>query len=280
MDTRTESAGDANIAAVASLLADSARATIMIALSDGRALPAGELARLAHVAPSTASSHLSKLVEGGLIEVEAWGRHRYYRVAGPEIVWAIEALSLVSPSKPVRSFKQSREAEAVRFARACYDHLAGFLGVKVTRSLVELGTLEELEDSYELTAEGLTHLREFGVSFPGREGRIRFAPAHIDWSERYRHFAGPLAKATTARLFELGWIARTPSSRVVRVTRDGRAGLRERFGLDLDEGLEPEAWGRNVSARKQNSSVDNSGLLLVEKMMPGDSLRQPRGSGA
>jgi DNA-binding transcriptional ArsR family regulator len=131
MDTRTESAGDTNIAAVASLLADPARATIMIALSDGRALPAGELARLAHVAPSTASSHLSKLVEGGLIEVEAWGRHRYYRVPGPELVWAIEALSLVSPSKPVRSFKQSREAEAVRFARTCYDHLAGFLGVKV-----------------------------------------------------------------------------------------------------------------------------------------------------
>ena len=232
--------GDANIAVVASLLADPARATIMTALSDGRALPAGELARLAHVAPSTASSHLSKLAEGGLIEVEVWGRHRYYRVAGPEIVGAIEALSLLSPATPERSLSQSREAGAVRFARTCYDHLAGFLGVKVTRSLVELDVLRELEDGYEVTEEGLLHLLEFGVDLSGRRERIRFAPSHIDWSERYRHFAGPLAKAAASRLFELEWVARTPSSRAVRVTEAGQAGLQEHFGLDLKEGLEPE----------------------------------------
>jgi DNA-binding transcriptional ArsR family regulator len=235
-----DGSGDANIAAVASLLADPARATILMALSDGRALPAGELARLVHVAPSTASSHLSKLVEGGLIEVEPWGRHRYYRVTGPEVVGVIEALSLVSPAKPVRSFRQSREAEAVRFARTCYDHLAGFLGVKLTRSLVKQDALKELEDGYEVTEEGLSHLREFGVDLSRRKERIRFAPAHIDWSERYRHFAGPLAKATTSRLFELGWVARTPSSRAVRVTETGRRGLQEHFGLDLEEELEPE----------------------------------------
>jgi DNA-binding transcriptional ArsR family regulator len=232
--------GDANIAAVASLLADPARATIMIALSDGRALPAGELARLAHVSPSTASSHLSKLAEGGLIEVEAWGRHRYYRVAGPEIVGALEALSLVSPAKPVRSLGQSRKAEAVRFARTCYDHLAGFLGVKLTRSLVGLDVLRELEDGYEVSEEGFLHLTEFGLDLSGRKERMRFAPAHVDWSERYHHFAGPLAKAVASRLFELKWVARTPSSRAVRVTEAGQAGLRERFGLDLEEGLEPE----------------------------------------
>ncbi len=232
--------GDANIAAVASLLADPARATIMIARSDGRALPAGELARLVHVAPSTASSHLSKLAEGGLIEVESWGRHRYYRVAGPEIVGAIEALSLVSPAKPVRSLRQSREAEAVRSARTCYDHLAGFLGVKFTRSLVELDVLKELEDGYLVTEEGLFHLLAFGVDLSGRKERMRFAPGHIDWSERYRHFAGPLAKATASCLFELEWVARTPYSRAVRVTEAGQAGLQERFGLDLDEELEPE----------------------------------------
>jgi DNA-binding transcriptional ArsR family regulator len=235
-----DGSGDANIAAVASLLGDPARATILMALSDGRTLPAGELAQLAHVAPSTASSHLSKLLEGGLIEVESWGRHRYYRVAGPEVVGVIEALSLVSPAKPVRSFRQSREAEAVRFARTCYDHLAGFLGVKFTRSLVKQDVLKELEDGYEVTEEGLSHLREFGVDLSGRKERIRFAPAHIDWSERYRHFAGPLAKATTSRLFELGWIARTPSSRAVRITEAGRRGLQEYFGLDLKEELEPE----------------------------------------
>ena len=159
--------GDANIAAVASLLADPARATIMIALSDWRALPAGELARLAHVAPSTASSHLSKLAEGGLMEVESWGRHRYYRVAGLEIVRAIEALSLISPAKPVRSLRHSWEAEAVRFARTCYDHLAGFLGVKFTRSLVELDVVRALEDGYEVTEAGHLHLLKFGVDLSG-----------------------------------------------------------------------------------------------------------------
>jgi DNA-binding transcriptional ArsR family regulator len=232
--------GEANMAAVASLLADPARATIMIALSDGRALPAGELARLAHVAPSTASSHLLKLAEGGLIRVEPWGRHRYYRVAGPDIVGVIEALSLVSPAKPVRSLRQSREAESVRFARTCYDHLAGFLGVKFTRSLVELDVLRELEDGYEVTEEGLLHLLEFGVDLSGRKERMRFAPAHIDWSERYRHFAGPLAKAAASRLFELEWVARTPSSRAVRVTEAGRTGLQDYFGLDLEAELESE----------------------------------------
>lgn len=249
MSEKTAS-GDVNVAAVAALLADPARAAMLMALSDGRSLPAGELARLARVAPSTASSHLSKLVEGGLVEVESWGRHRYYRVAGPEVVGAIEALSLVSPAKPVRSFRQSREAEAVRFARTCYDHLAGFLGVKFTRSLVEQGVLAESEDGYEVTEEGLSHLGEFGVDLSGRKDRIRFAPAHVDWSERYRHFAGPLAKATASRLFELGWIARTPSSRAVRVTEPGRRGLQEYFGLKLEE-LEPELGG--LGSRVQQS---------------------------
>lgn len=234
--------GDVDIAAVASLLADPARATVMLALADGRALPAGELARLAHVSPSTASSHLSKLAQGRLIEVESWGRHRYYRVAGPEVVEAIEALSLVSPAGPARSLRQSREAQRVRFARTCYDHLAGCLGVKFTRTLVQLGVLRGLEDGYEVTEDGLSYLEEFGVVLSGRKGRIQFAPAHIDWSERYRHFAGPLAKAATSRLFELGWIARTRSSRAVRVTDSGRRGLRDYFGLDLEEELEPESW--------------------------------------
>jgi DNA-binding transcriptional ArsR family regulator len=230
--------GDIDVAAVASLLADPARATILTSLSDGRALPAGELARLARVAPSTASSHLSKLAEGGLVGVESWGRHRYYRIPNPDVVRAIETLALISPAKPVRSLRQSREAGAVRFARTCYDHLAGFLGVRLTRALVEQGVLRELEDGYEVTEEGLSHLRGFGVDLSGRKGRIRFAPAHLDWSERRRHFTGPLAKATTSRLFELGWIERTPAGRAVRVTEAGRRGLREHFGLDLEG--EPE----------------------------------------
>lgn len=234
-DANGDHHGDTNIAAVASLMADEARANILLALCDGRALPAGELARMARVAPSTASSHLAKLVGGGLLEVESWGRHRYFRVAGPEIVGAIEALALLAPAKPVRSWRQSRAAGRVRFARTCYDHLAGELGVRFTRALVDQGTLIEIDDGYEVTEEGLSHLREFKVGLSGRKGQIQFAPRHVDWSERYHHFAGPLAKATTTRLFELGWIERVPASRAVRLSEAGRLGLRERFGLRLND---------------------------------------------
>jgi DNA-binding transcriptional ArsR family regulator len=241
--------GDTNIAAIASLMADEARASILLALSDGRALSAGELARMARVAPSTASSHLAKLVEGGLLEVESWGKHRYFRVAGPEIVGAIEALALLAPAKPIRSWRQSRAAGRVRFARTCYDHLAGELGVRFTRALVDQGMLVEVEDGYGVTEEGISRLREFGVDLSGRKGRIQFAPRHVDWSERYYHFAGPLAKATTTHLFELGWIERVPASRAVRLTEAGRLGLRERFGLRLEGEDEARVRGGRSVAR-------------------------------
>lgn len=226
--------GDVDVAAAASLLADPTRATFLMALCDGRSLPAGELAHLARVAPSTASAHLSELVGGGILKVETSGRHRYYRLSGPEVARAIEALALVAPTKPVRSLRQSRDAGAIRFARTCYDHLAGLLGVRFTEALVERDVLLEAEEGYELTAEGLSFLRDFGVDLSPSTKRRRYAPRHVDWSERYHHFAGPLAKATTARLFELEWIQRKPSSRAVRLTRMGEEGLQEHFGLNLD----------------------------------------------
>lgn len=230
--------GDANIAAIASLMADESRATILMALSDGRSLPAGELAQMARVAPSTASWHLDKLVEGRLLEVESWGKHRYFRVAGPQVVGAIEALAPLAPDKPIRSWRQSRVAGRVRFARTCYDHLAGELGVKFTRALVDQGLLFEAEDGYEVAEEGISCLREFGVDLSGRKGRTRFAPRHVDWSERFHHFAGPLAKATTTRLFELDWLVRVPRSRAVRLTGAGELGLREHFGFSVEDDRE------------------------------------------
>jgi hypothetical protein len=108
--------------------------------------------------------------------------------------------------------------------------------------------LVEVEDGYEVTEEGLSRLQEFGVDLSGRKGRIQFAPRHVDWSERYHHFAGPLAKATTTRLFELGWIERVSASRAVRLSEAGRLGLRERFGLRLeDEDEAREKQGRSVA---------------------------------
>jgi DNA-binding transcriptional ArsR family regulator len=238
MEANAGRRGDADIAAVASLMADETRATILVALSDGRSLPAGELARMARVAPSTASWHLEKLVGGRLLEVERWSKHRYFRVAGPQVVGAVEALAPLAPDKEIRSLRQSRAAGQVRFARTCYDHLAGELGVGFTRALVSRGILLEAEDGYEVTEGGTSCLKEFGVNLSGRRGRIRFAPRHVDWSERYHHFAGPLAKATTDRLFELGWIVRVPGSRAVRLTEAGEVGLHDRFGLRAETGGE------------------------------------------
>ena len=129
--------GDADIASIGALVADPGRARILLALGDGRALPASVLADEAGVAASTASAHLGKLVKGGMLRVERHGRHRYFRLAGPEVGELIEALARISPPAPVRSLKQGNKAQAVRFARTCYDHLAGMLGTQLMEALLE-----------------------------------------------------------------------------------------------------------------------------------------------
>lgn len=225
--------GDANIAAVAALLADPARAAMLLALCDGRALTAGELAQRARIAPSTASAHLGKLLAGGVVSVESSGRHRYFRVTSRPLLDAIEALAIIAPPMPVRSLRQSQTALAVRYARTCYDHLAGHVGVMLTQALCDEGSLVEVEGGYQLTPEGRDRLQLFGVTYSGFKRAIIFVQYHVDWSERRHHIAGPLAVALTRSLFEREWIARMPASRAVRLTDTGRGGLRTRFGLCL-----------------------------------------------
>jgi DNA-binding transcriptional ArsR family regulator len=225
---------DVNIASVAAILADSTRANILVALSDGRALPAGELAKRAQVSPSTASAHLTKLVESGLLRVRNQGRHRYFCLADPAIIRAIEALAVVAPAYPVRSLRDSTTGAAIRFARTCYDHLAGKLGVMLAQALVEQDILTMQDEMYCVTPYGVERLTAFGLDYKvlQREQRL-FVPSHIDWSERYPHIAGALGAALTHRLFDLCWIERTSASRAVRVTDAGRAGLQERFGVQI-----------------------------------------------
>lgn len=135
----TRISGDADIAATGRLIGEPARARILMALGDGRSLPAGVLASEARVAPSTASEHLAQLVAGGLLAVLEQGRHRYYRLAGPEVGRVIEAMAAVAPPAPVTSLRDGTRAAAVRSARTCYDHLAGRLGVALFESLLEAG---------------------------------------------------------------------------------------------------------------------------------------------
>jgi DNA-binding transcriptional ArsR family regulator len=235
----------ADIAPVAALLADPARASMLTALLDGPPLAAGELSQVAGISAATASAHLARLLEGGLVRVTQQGRHRYYRLAGHEIAEIIEVMSRISPVRPVRSLRQSREAVALAEARTCYDHLAGRAGVALLDALLGAGMLAgvgidgtgtdgigtDLAAEYEVTQTGTGALAAFGVDVSAaRRSRRRFAGACLDWTQRRPHLSGALGAAITARLIEVGWIIRGPSRRAVRVTPAGRAGLAETFG--------------------------------------------------
>lgn len=240
---------EADIAPVASLLADPTRAAMLTALLEGQALAAGELARLAGVSPATASAHLARLLEGGLVTVVHQGRHRYYALAGHDVAAAMEALGHLSPVMPVRSLRASRQAQALAEARTCYDHLAGRAGVALLAALLERGILARVDrvaggaapqahsprlTTFDVTAAGDRTLASFGIDVTElRRARRRFAGACLDWTERTPHLNGALGAAITARLAELGWIERGRHRRAVRVTPAGHDGLAATFGCHL-----------------------------------------------
>ena len=233
--------GDADIAALGAVFAEPARARILLALGDGRALAASVLAGEAGVAASTASGHLGKLVDAGLLEVLPQGRHRYYRLAGPHVGELLEALARVAPAGPVRSLRQGTQAEALRTARTCYDHLAGRLGVAVFGALLDAGhvtggdgthdPVAAHEDrlsapgrdlDYRLTPSGRAKLTDLGVELPESDA-LRYC---VDWSEQRHHMSGATGRALAARLLELRWIRRADRGRAVFVTDLGRRELR------------------------------------------------------
>jgi len=251
---------DSDIAPPAALMADPTRAVMLHALIEGRPLAAGELARLAGVTAATASSHLAKLLQGRLVTVVRQGRHRYYQLAGYQVAAALEALAHISPDIPVRTLRQSKEAEALAAARTCYDHLAGKAGVALLDALLRHGTLREEKSStsrtdsddtnldrpesavaapavvpasaaYQVTDEGAATMAAFGINVAEiRWSRRHFAGACLDWTQRRSHLNGALGAAITTRLFDLGWIERGPRRRSVRVTEAGREGLTSTFG--------------------------------------------------
>jgi DNA-binding transcriptional ArsR family regulator len=225
---------DADISPVALLLSDPTRVAILMALSDGREVAASELAEVADVSASTASIHLAKLTEARLVGVRRDGRHRFYRLARPELMAAMEALAVLSPQASPRTHRQARIGRAVRSARTCYDHLAGKLGVAVTGALVDRGILRLGERQFEVTQEGSAALSDFGVDLEAaRQLRRAFAPFCLDWSERVPHLAGSLGAAMLAIFLERDWIERTAASRAVQITTAGRRGLQRTFGVSL-----------------------------------------------
>jgi DNA-binding transcriptional ArsR family regulator len=247
-------AGDVDLAHTAALIGDPGRARVLRALGDGRELAATVLADEAGVAASTASVHLSKLVDGGLVKAERRGRHRYYRLAGPEVARAMEALAAIAPTAPVRSLREGTKAQAVRAGRTCYDHLAGRLGVAIMSALIADGAMTGGDGhhvrerarkdrpsaagrdlDYRLTDQGADKLRDLGVdvdrALAGPRAPIRYC---VDWSEQDHHLAGALGAALAARTFELRWVKRLPRTRAVLLTDAGRRGFAERLGVALD----------------------------------------------
>jgi DNA-binding transcriptional ArsR family regulator len=224
---------ETDFAPAAALLADPTRAAILRALLPGRALAAGELARLAGVGAATASFHLAKLLDGGMVAVARQGRHRYYQLAGHEVAAALEAIGLISPAVPARSLRQSREARALAEARTCYDHLAGRAGVELLDALLREGVLTGGQSAghFEVTPSGQKKLGSFGIDIPEiRRGRRQFAGACMDWTQRRHHLNGALAAAITGQMFALGWIERGVRRRSVQVTDSGVRGLADTFG--------------------------------------------------
>jgi DNA-binding transcriptional ArsR family regulator len=223
-----------SLAEVAALVGNPARANVLTALLDGRALTATELAYVAGVAPQTASGHLAKLTEGQLLALTKQGRHSYYRLASPLIGRMLESIMAVAADGPPRHQPRWRGGDALRNARTCYDHLAGRLGVALADALVARDHVVLSEDGGIVTPAGEEFLGGFGVS-PYEAGRSHraFCRPCLDWSERRTHLAGSLGAALAARCFELDWIARLRDTRAVRITCRGKHGFSETFGISL-----------------------------------------------
>ena len=231
----------ATFAQIAALAGDPGRAGMLHALMDGRALTATELARVAGIAPQTASGHLSRLTAIGLLAVERQGRHRYHRLATPAIARMLESIMQVaSDLEPPRKRLTVGPREAVlRNARTCYDHLAGKLGVALADALVAGGFAEFASDAGIVTDSGVNFLGRMGIdvaAISARRGktsaRVLCRPC-LDWSERRPHLAGAVGAALCAHSFRKGWIRRIKDTRAVTITPLGARVFREQFGARL-----------------------------------------------
>lgn len=224
------------VAEVAALVGDVARANILSALMGGQALTASELAHRAGVTPQTTSGHLAKLLDGELIALEKQGRHRYFRIASPDVAQTIHALMNLAAGGPRRHYPVGPRDEALRRARTCYDHMAGRIAVSLVDAMSESGFVQLGDGAAIVTDEGRRFLAGFGLSLES-EGRSRrpLCRTCLDWSERRPHLAGRLGAALLDRMLALQWVARLPDSRALGILPAGERGLADEFRLPVDQ---------------------------------------------
>ena len=230
----TTAHSDAAVSRIAAAIGEPARVRILYSLIDRHARTSTELAVVAGVSPSTASVHLSRLIAERLIKVFRQGKHRYHSLAGPDVARALEALNVIAGRAPVAPAVPSH----LVFARTCYDHIAGKLGVALRLRLTTNGWLRARrranEKDYEITTEGAQAFRALGIEVEELRGeRRKLAYACLDWSERQPHVAGALGAALLQLALQKKWVAQDLDSRALALTRHGTRELRARLGLDL-----------------------------------------------
>jgi DNA-binding transcriptional ArsR family regulator len=219
-----------SISGVGALMGDPARANMLTSLMGGQALTASELAQVAGIAAATASGHLTQLLDGGLLAVEKQGRHRYYRLAGPDVATAIEALMGLAQQPGRRQVRPGPRDPEMRRARVCYDHLAGERAVELFARLTRLKLIALDDGAIAITSRGESRLAEFGIDIAALKSAKRpICRACLDWSERRSHLAGALGARLLDRLFELDWARRVEGSRIVRFTPRGEASFANLF---------------------------------------------------
>ncbi|WP_299546054.1 winged helix-turn-helix domain-containing protein [uncultured Tateyamaria sp.] len=220
-----------DISQIAALIGDPARANILTALMDGRALTASELAEEAGVGLSTASGHLSKLTDADLVSPRKSGRHKYFHLADAEVAGVLEALMGLAARRGATRVRTGPKDAQMQVARVCYNHLAGRMGVQMYRSLLGRDLLVEDNENVALTAAGRDFATGFGIDLAELEkGRTLLCRTCLDWSERRNHLAGSLGRAMLTRMEDLGWMHRDAGSRVICVTQKGKAAFEDMFG--------------------------------------------------
>lgn len=257
-------AAAANMVEVAALVGDTARATMLSALMSGQALTGSELAFLAHVSRSTASEHLAKLVEARLLAVTRKRRFSYYRISSPLVATMLENIKAVAAIEvPSRYQPRSARDAALRFARTCYDHIAGEVGVAIADALVATGSIILADDGGEVTDSGARVLARFGADLSPKPGGTRiFCRPCLDWSERRYHIAGRVGAEICLRCLERGWLKQERDTRALHLTPSGQRGLADSFGVRF-----PGEGQGTVATVLQNSGKALQGPSGPEKIL-------------